>query len=57
MDRLIRKLNPLCVDSVTRKEIERFERYYRKLKEKYIRGHAGRKKLEILEMECQTWCK
>ena len=32
-------------------------RAYDKLREKYLRAHAGRKKLEILEMERQTWCK
>lgn len=29
---------------------------YRKLREKYLRGHAGKKKLAILEMERQAWC-
>ena len=32
-------------------------RAYDKLREKYLRAHAGRKKLEILEMERRTWCK
>lgn len=30
---------------------------YRKLREKYLRAHAGKKKLAILEMERQAWCK
>ena len=51
MEKLIRQLNN--VDSVTREE----PRAYDKLREKYLRAHAGRKKLEILEMERQTWCK
>ncbi len=30
---------------------------YRQLKEKYLRGHQSRKKLALLEMERQKWCK
>lgn len=30
---------------------------YTKLKDKYIRAHQSRKKLAILEMERQKWCK
>lgn len=33
------------------------ERFYYKLKEKYIRAHQSKKKLLILEMERKIWCK
>lgn len=33
------------------------ERVYRQLKEKYLRGHQSKKKLALLEMERQKWCK
>ena len=32
------------------------EQCYRKLKEKYLRGHQSRKKLALLEMERRQWC-
>lgn len=33
------------------------EQCYRQLKEKYLRGHQSRKKLALLEMERQKWCR
>lgn len=35
----------------------RHERNYRTLREKYQRGHQGRKKLALLEMERRAWAK
>lgn len=32
------------------------EQCYRRLREKYLRGHQSRKKLALLEMERQKWC-